>query len=125
MTAHHSTQDQVQAVPGESLDRQDVTERRRDLVGTLTIDTAQPFIAPNALASWIAGRWHRDTYDMGIFDMQTPEHRGPQRLASLWLLDTLIQSPAALLEAMIVVRATGLCYHRHARRVGWFKGRAG
>ena len=42
MTAHHSTQDQVQTVPGESLDRQDVTERVQDLVGTLAVSAEQP-----------------------------------------------------------------------------------
>ncbi len=70
------------------------------LVGTLTCFVDQQFIAPRVLPSWIAGLRHFNEHSN-----ETPEHRGPQRLAYLWLLVALIESPDALIEAMIEARS--------------------
>ncbi len=97
---HSGTQGSPETLQPESIELQDVHNRVQDLVGTLAVYVDQQFIAPHALPSWIAGLHHFDEHSN-----QTPEHRAPQRLAYLWLLDALIQSPGALVEAMIAARA--------------------
>ena len=78
----------------------DVTHFMQDLVTTLTLYVDEEFIAPKAMAYWVAGRQQLD-----VHDLITPENQGPRRLGYLWLLDALMQSPDALIEAMIAARS--------------------
>ncbi len=90
-------------VGGEKLQRidlEDVTSYMQDLIGTLTVYVDKQFIAPKALPLWLAGFRRLEEYDQ-----LTPENQGPRRLAYLWLLDALMQSPDALIEAMIEARS--------------------
>ncbi len=96
----NSTHNAGEMLQGETIALQDVHDRTRHLVGTLAVFVDQQFIAPRVLPSWIAGLHHFDKHSS-----RKPEHRGPQRLAYLWLLDALIESPDALIEAMIEARS--------------------
>ncbi len=94
------TQESATTLHVDHLRLADVTGFMQDLVGTLTCYVDQQFIAPRVLPSWIAGLRHFDEHSS-----RKPEHRGPQRLAYLWMLDALIKSPDALIEAMIEARS--------------------
>ncbi len=100
MTNTKNTHEAPGTLHGESIALQDVHDRTQHLVGTLAVFVDQQFIAPRVLPSWIAGLRHFDEHSD-----RTPDHRGPQRLAYLWMLDALIKSPDALVEAMHAVRA--------------------
>ncbi len=100
MTHTTDTHEAPGTLHGESIALQDVHDRTQHLVGTLAVFVDQQFIAPRVLPSWIAGLRHFDEHSD-----RTPDHRGPQRLAYLWMLDALIKSPNALTEAMIEARS--------------------
>ena len=100
MTANHATPDQAATLQHEPLDLQDVHNRVQDIIGWLSLYAQEEDIAPRALATWIAGnRYFSQHAEV------TPQNRGPQRLAYLWLLDALIASPDALIEAVRAARA--------------------
>ena len=84
----------------QRLDLEDVTGFVQDLIGAMTVYVDKQFIAPKALPIWLAGFRRLEEYAT-----LTPENQGPRRLAYLWLLDALIQSPDALIEAMIEARS--------------------
>ncbi len=96
----NSTNNSGEMLQGASIALQDVHDRTQHLVGTLAVFVDQQFIASRVLPSWIAGLHHVEEHSN-----QTSEHRAPQRLAYLWMLDALITSPDALIEAMIEARS--------------------
>ena len=84
----------------QRLDLEDVTGYMQDLLSTMTIYVDKTFITPKALPLWLAGFRRLEEYAT-----LTPENQGPRRLAYLWMLDALMQSPDALIEAMIEARS--------------------
>ncbi len=100
MTHTNSPHNAGETLQREPLDLQDAHVRVQDIIGWLAMYAEEEDIAPRALATWIAG----NRYFMKYAEVK-PENRGPQRLAYLWLLDALIKSPDALIEAMIEARS--------------------
>ncbi len=99
MEHNNTTSDSREQLQDNRRDLEDVTLWVQELVGTLTVYVDQALITPKALPLWLAGFRHLEEHDLNI-----PENQDARRLAYLWLLDALIQSPAALTEAAIAAR---------------------